>query len=110
MGKQPATISGEPIPRVVGGVLGLTGFATALFVGMAAGNPALLTLWRGLVCMVVCYAVGRVLGGMGGAAAGEYIDRYKADRPAPEPPQQLVDLQDRRNRHNQIVKEMGKAA
>ncbi|MCC5822969.1 MAG: hypothetical protein JJU44_06745 [Planctomycetes bacterium] len=110
LGKQPATISGEPISRVVGGVLGLTGFSTALFIGLVAGNPALVTLGRGIVCMLVCYLVGRVLGSMGGTAAGEFIEKYKSDRPAPEPPQQLVDLQDRRNRHREIVEEMGRAA
>jgi hypothetical protein len=107
---RPVTISGEPIPRVVGGILGLTGFSTALFIGMAAGNPATTTLGRGLLSMIVCYIVGRMLGSMGSAAVGEYIEKYKADRPAPEPPSELVELQNQRNRHKQIVEEMKRAA
>lgn len=104
------TISGEPIPRVIGGVLGLTGFSTALFVGMAIGNPAITTLGRGLLCMIACYMVGRILGSMGATAAGEFLTKYKADRPPPEPPAELLELQDRRDRHKRIVEEMKKAA
>lgn len=90
--------------------MGLTGFSAALFIGMAAGNPAITTLGRGLVCMVVCSVVGRMLGSVGAVAAGEYIEKYKAERPAPALPTQLVELQDRRNRHSQIVEEMKRAA
>ncbi len=96
--------------RVVGGILGLTGFSTALFIGMAAGNPAITTLARGLVCMIVCCIVGRMLGSVGAVAVGEYLEKYRADRPAPEPPSELVELQDRRNRHKQIVEELKRAA
>lgn len=107
---RPLTISGEPIPRLIGGILGLTGFSTALFVGMVAGNPAVTTLGRGLLCMIVCYAIGRLLGSMGSVAVGELIENHKANRPIPEPPMELVELQDRRNRHKQIVEEMKRAA
>lgn len=88
----------------------MTGFSTALFVGMAAGNPPVTTLGRGLLCMIVCYGIGRLLGSMGSVAVGEYIDKHKADRPIPEPPTQLVELRDRRDRHKRIVEEMKKAA
>jgi len=107
---RPETISGEPIPRVIAGVLGLCGFSTALFVGMVAGNPPVTALGRALLCMAACYAVGRVLGFAGSVAVGEAIEKYKADRPAPEPPAQLVELQDRHDRHNRIVEEMQRAA
>ena len=96
--------------RVVGGVLGLMGFATAVFVGMVAGLPGVTTLSRALLCMLACYAVGRVLGAMGSTAVEEFVDKYKADRPAPEPPRALVELQDRRDRHKRVVDEMKRAA
>lgn len=108
--KTPVTISGESVPRVVGGVLGLTGFSTALFVGMLIGNPAITTLWRGLLCMIACAFIGRLLGWAGAVATGEFVERYIASHPSPEPPAELVDLQERRNRHKQIVDEMKRAA
>jgi hypothetical protein len=95
---------------MVGGIMGLTGFSAALFVGMAAGNPAVTTLGRGLLCMIICTLVGRLLGAMGATAVGEFIEKYKSEHPAPPPPSQLIELQDRRNRHKQIVDEMKRAA
>jgi hypothetical protein len=68
------------------------------------------TLGRGLLCMIACAIVGRLLGSAGAVAAGEFIERYKADRPPPQPPSELVALQDRRDRHKQIVEEMKRAA
>lgn len=111
MAEQPAlTLSGEPVSRVVGGVLGLTGFSTALFVGMAIGNPPVITLGRGLLCMLACGIVGRVLGWAGAVATTEFLERYRAERPKPQPPAELIELQERRNRHKQIVEEMKRAA
>lgn len=90
--------------------MGLTGFSAAVFVGILAGNPGVTTLGRALLCMLACTLVGRLLGSMGATAAGEFVDRYKSEHPAPNPPARLVELQDRRNRHNQIVDEMKRAA
>lgn len=77
---------------------------------MIAGNPPVVTLGRGLLCMAACWFVGRLLGAVGGVAAGEFIEKYKADRPAPEPPRELVELQNRRDQHKQMIAEMKRAA
>lgn len=90
--------------------MGLSAFATVVFIGLAAGNDPVTTLGRGLLCMVICNLVGRLLGHMGARSAAEFIEKYKADRPAPQPPAELVRLQNRRERHKEIVEEMKRAA
>lgn len=109
--KEPIpTVCGEPMSRVVGGILGLTGFSTALLVGVLVGNPPLTTLTRGLICMVACAVVGRLLGSAGAIATGEFVRRYQQLHPLPHPPAELQGLQARRNRHKQIVDEMKRPA
>lgn len=98
------------MPRTVGAVLGLSAFATVVFIGLVSGNDAATTLVRALVCMVICNIVGRLLGHMGARSAAEFIEQYKADHPAPQPPAELIRLQGRRDRHKEIVEEMKRAA
>lgn len=101
---------GEPIPRTSGAILGLAGFATALMVGMVIGNPAHITLLRALLCMVVCVVVGRVIGWAGELAARDVVDQYIKDNPPPQTPEELVRLQDQRNRHKAIEDELKRGA
>jgi hypothetical protein len=90
--------------------MGLSGFATVVFIGLLAGNDPVTTLGRGLICMVICNLVGRLLGHMGARSAAEFIERYKVEHPVPQPPAELVRLQGRRDRHKEIVEEMKRAA
>lgn len=48
--------------KVVSGCLGLAGFALAIFAGLAVGNPPTDTLSRALVALVMCQAIGFMLG------------------------------------------------
>lgn len=104
------TISGDVVPRVTGSVLALAGFITVLATGLIEGNPAPVTLGRGLICLVVCAAVGRLLGWAGLVSAGEVVERYRAQNPGPEMPEQLVRLQMKRQQHEDVVKKMQDAA
>lgn len=110
MGADAFTISGDSVPRVTGSVLGLAGFMTVLIVGLIEGNPAPTTLARGLLCMLVCSVVGRLLGWAGLVAAGEVVERYRAENPPPSVPEQLLRLQDKRRQHEDVVEKMKQAA
>lgn len=104
------TISGESLSRIVGAVVGLAGFATAVLAGMTTGNPGSVTLGRALICLIAGVVVGRLLGWGGEMAAKEYLERYREDHPEPDPPAALVRLKQKRDRHEQIVEEMKKSA
>lgn len=90
--------------------MGLCAFAMVVFIGLVAGNDPVTTLGRALIGMVACSFVGRLIGHMGARSAAEFIDRYKAERPAPQPPAELLRLQSQRDRHKEIVAEMKRAA
>jgi membrane protein DedA with SNARE-associated domain len=104
------TISGESLSRVVGAVVGLAGFATAVLAGMATGNPGTVTLGRALLCLIIGVVVGRILGWGGEIASKEFLERYREEHPEPEPPAALVRLKQKRDRHELIVEEMKKSA
>lgn len=96
--------------RLISGVLGLMAFVLASVVGLIAGNPGFVVLMRALVAMFVCAVIGRVLGVMGEVCVREYVTRYKSDRPRPQKPQQLVELERAKEAHEQVVQSMKKAA
>ncbi|MEM9372607.1 MAG: hypothetical protein AAGA55_03105 [Planctomycetota bacterium] len=104
------TISGDTVPRVTGSVLGLAGFVTVLGSGLIEGNPAAATLGRGLVCLVICAVIGRLLGWAGLVAAGEVVERYRSEHPEPSMPEQLVRIQQKKAQHEDVVKKMQDAA
>lgn len=96
--------------RLISGVLGLMAFVLASVVGLIAGNPGFVILTRALVAMFVCAIIGRVLGVVGEVCVREYVTRYKSDRPRPQKPQQLVELERAKEAHEQVVQSMKKAA
>lgn len=110
MSKDAFTISGDAVPAVTGSVLGLAGFITVLATGLIQGNPAPSTLGRGLVCMVVCVLVGRVIGWAGLVSAGEIVEKFREENPGPALPDQLVRLQQKKQQHEDVVKKMQDAA
>ena len=61
--------------------LALLAFAAATVAGIAVGNPAITTVWRALLAMIGCYAVGSLLGALAERALSEHIDQYKRDHP-----------------------------
>lgn len=108
--KPVETKSGESLSRVIGAVVGLAGFTTAVLVGMSVGNPGTITIGRAILCLVVGVVVGRVLGWTGETAIEEYTEKYRNEHPEPPPPAALVRLKKKRDQHEQIVEEMKKAA
>lgn len=75
--------------RILAGVMGLLGFATAALVGLWVGNPGVLILGRALVAMLVCSVLGRLIGYAGFKAVSDFLERYKEESPVPEMPESL---------------------
>ncbi len=96
--------------NLTSGVLGLMGFMTAAVVGLMAGNPGLVVLTRALVAMFICTVVGRILGAAGEMCVREFVNRYKSDHPEPSKPQALVNIDMEHQAHDNMVKNMKKAA
>lgn len=67
--------------RMIACSLALLAFAAAIVAGVAVGNPAITTLWRALLAMVACYAVGALAGRLAEHALHEHIDQYKQAHP-----------------------------
>lgn len=63
--------------------MGLSAFAIAMIAGWAALNPLDTILTRAIVAMVVCYAVGQILGWAATKVAREHMAQYRAARPIP---------------------------
>ena len=96
--------------RLMSSVLGFMGFSTASLFGIFAGNPGLIILTRAMVAMVVCALIGRALGSVGEICVREFLDHYKAERPVPEKPSELVELDQAKMAHESLVSSMKKAA
>ena len=96
--------------KLISGVLGLMGFSTALVIGMLAQNPALVTIGRALIAMFVCALIGRMLGVVGEVCVREFVSTYKYNRPEPEKPQELVELDNEKKAHKTVMSTLKKAA
>ncbi len=64
--------------------MGLGAFAIAVLAGLAADNPSEQILYRALVAMVTCHAVGLLVGFAGERGVAEAVAAYIAARPLPE--------------------------
>lgn len=67
--------------RMIATIFALAAFAVMVVVGMLAGNPALIILWRALMALVACYVAGRILGALAQRAVREHIEQYKQRYP-----------------------------
>jgi len=106
----PSEYLADVSTQLVSGVLGLMGFTTALLVGLLAGNPAIAILGRALLAMLLCALVGRLLGSVGEVCVREYVTKYKSDRPQPNKPKELVELDLKQEAHESVMNSMKKAA
>lgn len=70
--------------RVIASCFALVSFASALFVGAAAGNPLDTILIRALFVMVGCYAVGLIIGAVAQHTIDQHIEQYKTENPIPD--------------------------
>lgn len=75
---------GQRTSNIIGGLLGLTGFATAVVAGLAAGNPAGQVLIRALVSMLLCSLIGAILGGVAQHAVADHIKESVEARLKPQ--------------------------
>lgn len=69
--------------RVIATCFALTSFAAALIVGMMAENPLLTILLRALFTMIVCYAIGLIIGVVAQGVVQKHIEQHKRDHPIP---------------------------
>lgn len=96
--------------KLISSVLGFMGFSTACIFGILADNPGIVIITRAMVALVVCAFIGRILGSMGEICVREFVDLYKAQRPVPEKPDELVMLDQEMQDHDSLVSSMKKAA
>jgi NhaP-type Na+/H+ or K+/H+ antiporter len=72
----------ESPSKLYAAVLGLTAFLVAVVAGLFSGSPGADVLSHAIVSMVVCYALGAVLGVVAGRAISEFVAGYRATNPA----------------------------
>lgn len=71
---------------MIGGCIGLCGFAVALLAGLSAGNTLDVILSRALMALAGCVALGLVVGFLGERAVRQHIAESRAasdPRPVP---------------------------
>ncbi|MEM1110069.1 MAG: hypothetical protein AAGH99_15395 [Planctomycetota bacterium] len=69
--------------RVIATCFALTSFAAALIVGWLAQNPLQTILLRALFTMIVCYAIGLVIGVILQGIVHKQIEQHKSENPIP---------------------------
>jgi len=75
----------SPIPaKVIATCFALLTFVAAVVVGFAAGNAMFTVVWRATIVMVVCWVVGRIVGGVAQSSIERHIEQYKRTHPIPE--------------------------
>ncbi len=73
----------ESPTKIISAIMGLTAFALAALAGWSAHNPLPTILTRAIIAMVVCFAVGQVLGWAATRLAREHMDDYRSRNPIP---------------------------
>ncbi|MFG0306368.1 MAG: hypothetical protein ACF8Q5_09160 [Phycisphaerales bacterium JB040] len=76
--------------RTIAGALALAGFGAACVAGLASGVPASQTLTRAVIALVVCYAVGSLLGIAFRVLIEEHLGEHQQRNPRPEEPPELA--------------------
>ena len=79
----------DSVERNIAGILGLAGFVVACAAGLGSGNDAVSVMWKALLAMAVCAAVGLVLGKAAHVVAAEHAADHKDRNPVP--PSELDD-------------------
>lgn len=72
--------------RVIASVFALVSFSATLFAGYMAHNTPLKMVSFSFVTMIVCYGIGRIIGGLAEYVIQQHIEKYKRDFPIPEDP------------------------
>lgn len=79
----------ESPPKVIAGVMGLAGFATASVAGLATGNEAGVVLGRAIAALLICSIIGALIGMVGRTAVAEHLASFRASNPPPDRPEVL---------------------
>lgn len=74
----------ERSAQTVATCLALSAYAIAMIAGIGAQNPVLLVMRRGLVVLVLGYAIGLAIGTIVEHILREHIAGYQAKRPIPD--------------------------
>ena len=69
--------------KVIASCFALVGFAIAALIGLAVGNTFTTVLGRATIIMLICWAVGRIVGGVLQRTVVDHIEKYKKDHPIP---------------------------
>lgn len=67
--------------KVIATSMGLSAFVIATIAGLAVDNPADSILSRAIISMLVCNAIGLVVGSLAERAVSEAVAEYVSDRP-----------------------------
>lgn len=71
--------------RITAGCFALAGFAVAVFASLGVGATAETTLLRAIIALVVCYAVGTIVGMVAERCILEGVDNFIARNPILKP-------------------------
>jgi 4-hydroxybenzoate polyprenyltransferase len=69
--------------RVIATCLALVGFAAAVVVGIAVGNPPTVVLTRATLVMLGCLVIGTIVGKVAQRTIDQHVERHKRDNPIP---------------------------
>lgn len=74
------------LSKLFGSVFGLSAFSVAVIAGISSGNGASQVLLNAIVCMMICYVVGTMLGMIAERTVAEHASGYAAARTIPTMP------------------------
>ncbi|MEM9253711.1 MAG: hypothetical protein AAGB29_15330 [Planctomycetota bacterium] len=69
---------------MIAACFGLVGFAASCVLNTASGNPAVTTLWRSMLVMLICWLIGRLAGAVMYRVVLDLIERHQAENPIPD--------------------------
>lgn len=76
----------DQLSKLFGSVFGLAAFAVAVIAGLSVGNAPSQVLFKAIVCMMICYVVGTLLGLIAERTVAEQARAYAGQRAIPEVP------------------------
>lgn len=79
--------------RVIATIFALVSFTAALAVGFTAGNTPVTIMLRAMIVMVVCWAIGRVVGEIMQRVVHDHVADYIAEHPIPDQESYLAERQ-----------------
>lgn len=69
---------------MIAGCFALSAFAVGVLAGLASDNPAPQVLGRAIICMLVCYPVGLVIGMVCVRVIAAHVEAHRKANPIPD--------------------------